>query len=159
LRKNRAEVDPLYTIAHGVFMTLCAVVVIQVMHLIFSEGRLSPTLVLEPHYKLTELVPWINAKDASSRSFPGDHATVLLLFSIFIHAFCGRRYAWIYILVIIFSLPRLVSGAHWFTDVMIGGAATALMVAPLTIVTPIRNRLCQAIYCSIQKIKRRLISE
>jgi membrane-associated phospholipid phosphatase len=130
--------------------------VIQIVHLIFSDGRLSPSLVLEPVYKLTELVPWITAKDASSRSFPGDHATVLLLFSVFMHVFCGKSYKLLYLLVVIFTLPRLVSGAHWLTDVLIGGGATVLIVASIALILDLPKRFSSAVSRYIQPITQRL---
>ena len=44
---------------------------------IMDYERLSPTLVLEPAYRISKLVPYIRAKDESTESFPGDHAAIL----------------------------------------------------------------------------------
>lgn len=100
----------------------------------FSNGTLeelkrhSASMVLEPVYRLTELVPDINAKDYSASSFPGDHATVLLMFTGYFWFAAGWRYGVIVALIaLLFSMPRVVGGAHWFTDDVVGSGSIALV--------------------------------
>lgn len=102
----------------------------------------SPSITLIPAYLLTELFPDISAKDASSRSFPGDHATVLLIWAgyLIMNKRClGSLLATA--LAALMILPRLVGGAHWFTDVAVGGFAVALPVLAWAFYSPVVYRL------------------
>lgn len=89
--------------------------------------RKSPSLMLEPVYRLSELVPDINAKDSSGSSFPGDHAAVLMMWAGYLWFLAGARYGLVALIItILFSMPRVVGGAHWFTDDFIGSGVVAL---------------------------------
>ncbi len=108
-----------------------ALVLRQLLHEVtdlFQLAGLSPSLVLEPAHRLSELVPHIDAKDASKESFPGDHAAILLLWAGYI-MLSRRSAASVLALVtaVAFTLPRMVGGAHWFSDNYVGGLFTALI--------------------------------
>lgn len=127
--------------AIGVFMALYCVFVIQLVRLLIPEGRLSPTLVLSPAYRLTELVPFIDSKDASTFSFPGDHATVMCLVACFIWYFCGRAYGMAaFVITLLCSIPRVVGGAHWLTDVIISATSIPLIAVSLALCTPLAGK-------------------
>lgn len=91
-----------------------------------------PSLVVPGAVLLSDLFPDWHAvweiKDSSVRSFPGDHASVLLLWALFLWPFArwGQRLL-IVVLCLAFMLPRLVAGAHWTADVLIGGTAVSLL--------------------------------
>lgn len=88
--------------------------------------RLSPSRVLQPVVALSELYPEFGAKDGSSRSFPGDHAAVLILVSVFLLTLKVNRWSPVIIAIaVLFALPRLFAGAHWFSDVAVGGTLIA----------------------------------
>ena len=100
-------------------------------------SRESPSLVVSPCVKITNEIPWIGLKDETIASFPGDHATTLLLFGFLFSAFVPRRLAiaaWAY--VAFRTLPRLVVGAHWFSDVAVGSVTIALFFAACFLYTP-----------------------
>lgn len=102
----------------------------------------SPSITLAPAYMLTELFPHIPAKDSAGRSFPGDHATVLLVWAGYIllnKRSIGSMVA--VILAAIMILPRLMSGAHWFSDVAVGGFAVALPVLAWAFYSPVVYRI------------------
>lgn len=102
----------------------------------------SPSIVLNPAFMLTEIFPHIPAKDSAGRSFPGDHATVLLIWAGFI--IMNKRCTGSYLAVFLAALmifPRLIAGAHWFSDVLVGGFAVALPVLAWTFYSPIIYRL------------------
>ncbi|MBE8190479.1 MAG: phosphatase PAP2 family protein [Candidatus Thioglobus sp.] len=83
-------------------------------------------------------------KDSSSESFPGDHATVLLTWLGYCLFFRRNRWSWAAaFLVIFFSLPRLIAGAHWLSDVLVGGLAIALVALAFGLFTPVLNRINQ----------------
>jgi len=109
------------------WLIIISLLVVQTGKTFLEIDRFSPSKVLQPAYLLTELFPGIDAKDKSSHSFPADHTTVLLLWTGFLWVFAGWRYGIIMaIAAIVFSLPRLVSGAHWLTDSIIGAGILVL---------------------------------
>lgn len=102
--------------------------------------RSSPSNELTPVYLLSELVPQIKAKDSSGQSFPGDHAMVLFLWSGYFFLFTSfRRGLLVLAIAVLFSLPRLVAGAHWLTDNLIGGLSVALLGLAWLSATPLRS--------------------
>ena len=103
----------------------------------FVYHRPSPTAVLDGTWRLSSLVTWIECKDTSPWSFPGDHGFVLLISAVYVTYF-GHMYlkisAWL--IAIIGILPRLVGGAHWSTDILVGSATMALVVSAFVFATP-----------------------
>jgi len=98
----------------------------------------SPSRVLSPSIMLTELFPHINAKDSAGRSFPGDHATVMLLWFGFL-LWNKRSFGTLLagLLTVLAILPRMVGGAHWFSDVAVGGLVVALPVLAWACYSPL----------------------
>jgi membrane-associated phospholipid phosphatase len=121
----------------------------------FDFARLSPSLVLES-VRLSVLYPDISLKDASSESFPGDHAAVLFVwFGFFINRVKKFRFLALF-MVLLFLTPRLISGAHWLSDVLVGGLGIALFTLAFglatNILTPINNlffKIAQKIFTFI----------
>jgi len=100
--------------------------------------RYSPSISLTPSYRLSELITWIDAKDYHKDCFPGDHGYVVITCIIFFFLQAGRRWGTISLVLISpFILPRLVSGAHWATDIIIGSGTMALISLPLLFSTPL----------------------
>lgn len=99
---------------------------------IIDVKRLSPSL-LTPHYlNLEQLWPFWNNHATSLRSFPADHATSLMIATLWIFHDCGRKYGWAAVaLSTLFILPRLVAGAHGLSDILCGSLAITALVAPL----------------------------
>lgn len=112
--------------------------VIDTYQRILEVQRASPSLVLEPVYRLSELVPQVQAKDASGSSFPGDHATVLLLWLgfVWIYAGLGLRITSLLLGLLIIA-PRLVAGAHWLSDNLVGSGALVLLMLGWVLATPL----------------------
>ena len=86
----------------------------------------SPSVFLGDGFSLSQAFPWMEQfmeiKDRSSRSFPGDHASVLLLWAAFLSLFArGKRLLLLWLTGIVLLLPRLVAGAHWLSDNLVGG--------------------------------------
>jgi membrane-associated phospholipid phosphatase len=81
-------------------------------------------------------------KDRSGASFPGDHASVLLLWGLFMTAFSKKpvQLGITWLLVVLFMTPRLVAGAHWASDDYIGGLAMALLAMAWTVYSPLAYR-------------------
>lgn len=100
----------------------------------YSIKRDSPSLVLGHEVALSEVLPGLeNVKDASRRSFPGDHAMTIVLLCGFIF-WLTKSFPFRIVAVVVglfFIMPRLISGGHWLTDLIMGSlpiAIFALMV-------------------------------
>ncbi|MEM7315014.1 MAG: phosphatase PAP2 family protein, partial [Planctomycetota bacterium] len=113
---------------------------------------------LDDTWRLSTLVPRIHAKDTSPWSFPGDHGFVLLSVALYVSMFRARRTArWTWLVSIILILPRLIAGAHWTTDILIGSGAMALVTIGLLMATPVHDvfmRLLSGEYFEIREQPR-----
>jgi len=83
--------------------------------------RHSPTVIYEHAFRLSRLVSWIKIKDLSFSCFPGDHATITFVWCSFFWFFAGwKRGLLVTSVSLLFLLPRLISGAHWMSDICVG---------------------------------------
>jgi len=99
--------------------------------------RKSPTLVVENSVRVHDTVRAIKVKDSSKHSFPGDHATTALLFALFFTYFARLPLGFFGIgYGVLMSLPRLIVGAHWLSDVLVGSFSIALLFFSWVIFTP-----------------------
>jgi len=130
----------------GFVLTLILLLIIRtVFSKIIDHSSLqhdSASMVLPDAIRLSEIFPTLEdkwqLKDRSSQSFPGDHASVLLIWSMFMTVFSrtvGQRVV-IWILAFLFMMPRLVAGAHWGQDDYIGGVMIALLALAWSCYTP-----------------------
>ncbi|SEG78093.1 phosphatase PAP2 family protein [Marinobacterium lutimaris] len=103
----------------------------------------SPSLALSPSFLFSELRPSIPAKDHASSSFPGDHASVLLIWFGFLLWHTRRKVTALLIslLTLLLILPRLIGGAHWLADVAVGGLAMALTTLSWAFASPLAHRI------------------
>ncbi|MEB6080269.1 phosphatase PAP2 family protein [Serratia marcescens] len=119
----------------GVVMLLTAVVLNQLGHLLPVKHP-SPTLTFDNIHRVSELTG-IPTKDASGDSFPGDHGMMLIIFSCFMLRYFGRgAFAVALLITLVFSLPRVMIGAHWFTDIAVGSLSVVLVGASWVLMTP-----------------------
>ena len=79
--------------AVAVFMFAIPFLLHPVIHTWIGYNRYSPTLVVDGALWLSKLVPWLNVKDVSINSFPGDHAYILSTFMAFFWYLGPRRTA------------------------------------------------------------------
>lgn len=102
--------------------------------------RESPTLVLESSIRLSQEVPWLHIKVDSSKSFPGDHGTTALLFAASYFYFAGWRLGIFAALYAAFlCIPRLITGAHWLSDVIVGSGSIAIFFLSWAFCTPLHS--------------------
>lgn len=121
--------------AIGLLMLLTAVL-IKLMGRFIPVDNASPTLYFKGINRLSELSS-IPTKDASSDSFPGDHGMMLMIFAAFMWRYFGlRTFLIASIIVIVFSMPRIAAGAHWFTDVYVGSLSIASFCLSWLLLTP-----------------------
>jgi membrane-associated phospholipid phosphatase len=130
----------------GFVVTLLVLLVIRtVFSKIIDHSSLqhdSASMVIADSVRLSDIFPVLEEKwqlkDRSSQSFPGDHASVLLIWAMFMTVFSrtvGQRVI-IWALALLFMMPRLVAGAHWGQDDYIGGVMIALLALGWCYYTP-----------------------
>jgi membrane-associated phospholipid phosphatase len=79
----------------------------------------------------------MTVKDETAACFPGDHATTLLLFTVLYTFYAGRKFGIYAALYAIFRiLPRLIVGAHWASDIIVGSGCLVLFFLSLALCTP-----------------------
>ncbi len=119
-----------------------AAIIYFVNRMLFRENldipRLSPTLVVDSSVRLSDHISWLRIKDDSSKSFPGDHGTTALLFAASFSYLAGWRLGILASLYAAFlCMPRLITGAHWFSDVIVGSGSITLLFLSWAFCTPL----------------------
>ncbi|MDR2539119.1 MAG: phosphatase PAP2 family protein [Chlamydiales bacterium] len=113
-----------------------------------SIPRPSPSLVIENNVMLSQKISWMKIKDVSQTSFPGDHATTALLFAASFSYLAGHRFAiaaWIYAAFL--CMPRLITGAHWLSDVIVGSGGIVLFSLSIAFCTPLAHSISSYLVC------------
>jgi membrane-associated phospholipid phosphatase len=59
----------------------------------------------------------------------------------------------VWFFALLFSTARLVSGAHWLSDCLVGGLSEALIVVAIGIYTPIFQMITKSIHWLINRPK------
>ena len=137
LRKGRERTE--FFVAVGLLLTILVYSASQIAGAIMIS-RPSPTVVHSDALRLSQLVSWIPTKDISGDGFPGDHAVVLLICAGVITYYLPRAYALAaWVLAVVFTVPRIVSGAHWLTDDLVGSVAVAGFVLSYVLATPLHS--------------------
>jgi len=125
--------------AIGMMMILAVGLVMQFGKMIPIE-RPSATADFPEALRLSQLVPDIVTKDISGDSFPGDHGLVLLLaagFAVFYLPLTHGLLALCF--MVIMTLPRLMSGAHWLTDEIVGATSLGVIALSWLFATPLHR--------------------
>ena len=121
-------------------------------------NRLSPTLEFSDSQRLSLLVPWVDAKDASKGSFPSDHGLVLLCLTLYGWRQLLPAARWAVVLAsLLFSLPRLFSGAHWLSDTLASSLPLALISVGLLGVLGLDRLLERRLLPPLSGLLRRLL--
>jgi len=125
-------------LATGAVTVVVLAIVILLQRQIIAIERLAPSHVLEPFYSIGDIIAWSRAKEGSDRSFPGDHASVMMILTALWWSSHGRRVGLLMLgLTVLFTMPRIASGAHWATDVLVGGGLATLVTMMLVTATPL----------------------
>ncbi len=129
-----------YMFCMGLTMLISAIVVKQFDNSL-AVNRASPTGFFSDVNRVSILSGW-PAKDKSASSFPGDHGMMLLIFSSFMLRYFGRKpFLQSLLVFIVFSLPRIMGGAHWFTDLAVGAVSVILIVMSWILLTPFSDKI------------------
>jgi membrane-associated phospholipid phosphatase len=130
--------------------------------LVFRENleipRLSPTLVVDDSVRLSKEIPWMKIKDSCSTSFPGDHGTTALLFAAVYTYLAGWRLGVLACLYAAFlCLPRLITGAHWLSDVVVGSGTITIVVLSWAFCSPLFTKFtdgCERFFIYVGRLKK-----
>lgn len=141
---------------------LIAAIIYFVNQKLFRENlnipRLSPTLVVEDCVRLSKEIPWMKIKDSSSKSFPGDHGTTAVLFAASFSFLASWRLGVLASLYAAFlCMPRLITGAHWFSDIVVGSGTIALIFLSWAFYSPLFSRFtngCEYLLNGISRSKK-----
>lgn len=132
-------------LAIGITMLIFSLVLNQLGHSI-PVSHPSPTKFF-PDVNHVSKLTGIPTKDASSDSFPGDHGMMLMVFASFmLRYFTRRAFLLAVAIVLIFSSPRIMIGAHWFTDVAVGSLSIVLVGMSWCLMTPLSDMIVNALY-------------
>lgn len=138
-------------IAMGIVMLLSALAINQLGHRL-PVDRPSPTLMVADALRVTQ-ISGIATKDSSGDSFPGDHALFLMIFAGYALRYLPRWASVTALLMVpIFSAPRILAGAHWFTDVYVGALGLATLCLPWLLLTPLADWLITRIATRLASI-------
>ncbi|USE37135.1 phosphatase PAP2 family protein [Endozoicomonas sp. SCSIO W0465] len=97
------------------------------MQHVLDFTRDSPTLVVENPIRLSLVFPDLNIRDQSHQSFPGDNSIMWISWAGFMLLYSTRPFVWIQVLAAAFlCTPRLFSGGHWLSDIIVGGGSVSL---------------------------------
>lgn len=139
----------------GFLVTLLLLVVIRALFSKWVDAmgwqHASPSMQFDSAVHLSDYYPNLEKswelKDRSSKSFPGDHASVLLIWALFMSLFARRslQHVAIWALALLFMLPRLVAGAHWGQDDYIGGLLMAVLALGWSCFTPFAAKTSAAL--------------
>jgi membrane-associated phospholipid phosphatase len=158
VKKNEKQTS--YKISEGVFFCLLGGFTIILINRylcldILHIQRHSPSLVCDFTIRLSEKVQWIKTKGQSFTSYPGDHGTTAIMFAMCIWHLMGKKAGKIASCYAVFWLmPRLVTGCHWFTDVIMGSLVIAILVSSFAIYTPFKNLACHSLNYIFQRKKQ-----
>lgn len=129
-----------WMIAMGLTMLIVAVVLNQLGHLIPVSHK-SPSLFFPDAERVGQLTG-IRTKDGSADSFPGDHGMMLMIYACFMwRYFGGKAFAVALLILFVFALPRVMAGAHWFTDIAVGSLSVVLVGMSWCLLTSLSDKM------------------
>ncbi|WP_025732314.1 phosphatase PAP2 family protein [Carnimonas nigrificans] len=128
-----------YWFSVALVMSACSGVATHIIHEMLEYTRPSPAYLHDHVHLITALTDY-NVKDAVSNSFPGDHGVHAMIFAAFMLRFASRPWAAIAIvLALLVTCPRIMVGAHAFSDVYVGSLTLVLLLTPWFLFTPLQR--------------------
>jgi Kdo2-lipid A phosphotransferase len=116
--------------------------------------RTSPSISVPKALYLPDYLPDTTVKVHSSKSFPGDHAATALMFALsYAYIVKGRLALFALAYGAFLCLPRLVVGAHWFSDLIVGSGTIVLFSLSWAFFTPLADRCTAWIQTGIKKLR------
>ncbi len=127
----------------GVVILVSAAALNQLGHLL-PVSHASPTIFFKHDanvVRISELTA-LPTKDASLDSFPGDHGMMLMIFAAYMLRYFGvRAFTASLAILLVFAMPRVMIGAHWFSDIAVGSLSVVLVGLSWWLLTGACDRL------------------
>lgn len=122
---------------------IAAVIGTRIGHLIPVE-RPSGSMILSDVFRLNSWAGGFETKDFSHSTFPGDHAMVAMIGVGYAFRYLSKGYAWAAVGAgLIIAMPRLVGGAHWLSDELVGAGFVGILVLSWSFYTPLAGVLVE----------------
>lgn len=145
-------------LAVGLLMVAVAGVATLLIHDVMTYERASPT-VFHPDAHMLHTLTHLPVKDAAPDSFPGDHGVMAMIFAAFMLRFAPRAGAIAaVILALVITAPRLLAGAHWFSDVYMGSLTMTLLMTPWVLFSPLQRLLQRWLAPHIRTVWQRIFA-
>ncbi len=124
----------------------CALVILSVNRYLLTEvlhlRRLSPSVAIDDGFRLSHHIKWLKIKETHHACFPSDHATTNLFFFFMMLRFVTKPWAFLaFGVATLCSLPRIIVGAHWLTDAVIGSLSIVLISMALLFDTGLFDKI------------------
>ena len=145
--RRRRTAYLLYTLIwFEISILLCKQVVTPIAQW-FGLARHGPTSVIKGSLLLSQIAPWVKIKDSSLCCFPADHACIVFQWCALLWFFAGwQRGLFASLFSVLFLLPRLVSGAHWISDLIVGSGSIVAIALAWALFTPLYPWLMDRLY-------------
>ena len=128
-------------LAAGLLMLAVAGIATVLIHHAIPYEHASPTDYYPNAHRLDTLTS-LPVKDSAPNSFPSDHGAMAMIFAAFMLRFAPRAGGVAAIvLALAITAPRLLAGAHWFSDVYMGSLALTLLITPWALFSPLHRLL------------------
>ena len=89
-------------------------------------------------------------------SYPGDHGTTAIMFTMCVFHLMGFRAGLLaFFYNIYWQLPRLVTGCHWLTDIIMGSVVISTAVMSWIIYSPLKEWVTDLISNFFRKEKEK----
>ena len=142
----------------GILMLAVAGIATLLIHDVMTYERASPT-AFHPEAHMLHTLTHLPVKDIAPDSFPGDHGVMAMIFAAFMLRFAPRAGGIAaVILALIITAPRLMAGAHWFSDVYMGSLTMTLLMTPWVLFSPLPALLQRWFSPHINALWQRLFS-
>lgn len=145
-------------LAIGLIMAAVGALFGEMLHVHLLMERPSPTLFHDGANLLTDYT-LVNAKAEAANSFPSDHGLLAMVFATFMLRFADRLIASLSVAVaILVTLPRIMVGGHWVSDVYFGALSIALVALPWILCNAYIMRLVEQMARFFAASFRRLVA-
>lgn len=136
-----------YRIAQILFAVILAALAIYISKTMLSGfARNSPSLYFPECTRLSEKVDWLAVKDYSRSSFPSGHGITACLFAGIIHILMKGRAGILATFYAMFLIaPRMIVGAHWLSDILVGSGVIAILTLAFGYCTPLAELFAQKV--------------
>ncbi|MDN6298156.1 MAG: phosphatase PAP2 family protein [Halomonas sp.] len=140
----------------GVTMLITAGLINELVRTVVTYSHPSPTRFFDDANLLSQFVHFAT-KDQAGNSFPGDHGIMAMIFAAFMLTF-GDRLTRIVSLVLVACAvaPRIMVGAHWLSDILVGSLSITLLLLPWVLCTPLARKSSATVSRYVERGEKKL---